>query len=88
MTKATDKQIGGDHYKKLGVYQPAEVLKHWLTPEEFRGYMKGTAIVYLAREREKNGDEDISKAGHTIDLYDELKPRITEEDVYDMIAED
>lgn len=48
-------QEGGDHYKKLGAYQPWEVLRAWLTPEEFRGYMKGTAIAYLARERDKGG---------------------------------
>ena len=65
-------QEGGDHYKKLGAYQPWEVLGHWLTPEEFRGYMKGTAIAYLARERDKGGMQDISKAGHTLDGLVEL----------------
>jgi hypothetical protein len=70
---ALSEQVGGDHYKKLGAYQPVEVLKRWLTPEEFRGYMKGTAIVYLARERDKGGDEDITKSGHTVRLWEELK---------------
>jgi hypothetical protein len=65
-TSAKDIQVGGDHYKKLGMYQPWEVLEHWLTPEEFRGYMKGTAIAYLAREKDKGGDTDISKATHTL----------------------
>ena len=69
---ALDTQVGGDHYKKLGAYQPWEVLGHWLTPEEFRGYMKGTAIAYLARERDKGGMQDISKAGHTLDGLVEL----------------
>ena len=69
---ALDTQVGGDHYKKLGAYQPWEVLRHWLTPEEFRGYMKGTAIAYLARERDKGGMQDISKAGHTLDGLVEL----------------
>jgi hypothetical protein len=64
-----DIQVGGDHYKKLGPYQPWEVLKAWLTPEEYRGYMKGTAIAYLAREREKGGCEDIAKAAHTLDGF-------------------
>lgn len=59
-----EKQVGGDHYKKLGQYQPWEVLRRWLTPEEFRGYMKGQAIAYLARERDKGGDQDIAKAEH------------------------
>ena len=60
-------QVGGDHYKKHGAYQPWEVLRRWMTPEEMRGFMKGQAIVYLARERDKNGIEDIEKAKHYID---------------------
>ena len=70
--KVTDHQEGGDHYKKLGVYQPREVLKAWLTPEEFRGYMKGTAIAHLAREQDKGGDLDIKKATHTLQGLIEL----------------
>lgn len=58
---ALDIQEGGDHYKKLW-----EVLRRWLTPEEFRGYMKGTAIAYLAREQDKGGMLDIKKACHTL----------------------
>jgi len=69
---ALDVQEGGDHYKKLGAYQPWEVLRHWLTPEEFRGYMKGTAIAYLAREQDKGGMLDIRKAGHTLQGLVEL----------------
>jgi hypothetical protein len=69
---ALDVQEGGDHYKKLGAYQPWEVLRRWLTPEEFRGYMKGTAIAYLAREQDKGGMLDIKKAGHTLQGLVEL----------------
>ena len=69
---ALDVQVGGDHYKKLGAYQPWEVLRRWLTPEEFRGYMKGTAIAYLAREQDKGGMLDIRKAGHTLQGLVEL----------------
>lgn len=65
-------QHGGDHYKTLGAYQPWEVLKAWLTPEEFRGFMKGTAIAYLAREQQKGGDLDIKKATHTLEALIEL----------------
>lgn len=61
---ANDTQVGGDHYKSLGQYQPWDVLRHWLTPEEYRGWMKGNAIVYLAREKQKGGDQDIGKAAH------------------------
>lgn len=69
---ALDVQEGGGHYKKLGAYQPWEVLRRWLTPEEFRGYMKGTAIAYLAREQDKGGMLDIRKAGHTLQGLVEL----------------
>lgn len=68
-----DTQHGGDHYKKLGDYQPWQVLKAWLTPEEFRGYMKGTAIAYLAREAAKGGDLDIKKTTHTLQAFLEMK---------------
>ena len=69
---AFDSQVGGDHYKKFGAYQPWEVLAKWMTAEELKGFMKGTVIAYLAREQDKNGLEDIKKAGHTIQLYLEL----------------
>lgn len=63
---ASESQVGGTHYVKHGAYQPWEVLRRWLTEDEFRGFMKGTAIVYLARERDKGGDMDIEKALHTL----------------------
>ena len=69
---ALDTQVGGDHYKTMGAYQPWEVLRRWLTPEEFRGYMKGTAIAYLAREQDKGGMLDIRKAAHTLQGLVEL----------------
>ena len=70
--KAVRKQVGGNHYKKLGKYQPWEVLAKWLTPEELKGFMKGTVIAYLAREADKGGRLDIEKAAHTMQLYLEL----------------
>lgn len=71
---ALDVQIGGDHYKKLGAYQPWEVLARCLTPAELRGFAKGTVIAYLMRERDKGGLADISKARHTLQLFEELHP--------------
>ena len=66
-------QVGGDHYKKLGHHQPWEVLATWMTPEELRGYMKGTVIAYLAREQDKGGDQDIAKALHTMQLWQDVR---------------
>lgn len=71
-SSALDRQEGGDHYKQMGRYQPFEVLEKWLDPDEFKGYAKGTAIAYLARERLKGRREDIKKAVHTLQIYLEL----------------
>ena len=69
---ALNTQEGGDHYKKLGQYQPWEVLHKWLTPVELKGFAKGTVIAYLAREDDKGGRLDIKKAMHTLQIYLEL----------------
>lgn len=62
---ASSHQEGGDHYAKMQEdMQPWNVLSHWLTPEEYRGYQKGVAIAYLAREASKGGNMDIRKAIH------------------------
>ena len=69
---ALDKQVGGDHYKRLGVYQPWSVLAKWLSPEELKGAMKKDVISYLCREADKGGIDDIRKALHTMEIYLEV----------------
>lgn len=78
LLSALNVQVGGGHYKKLGQYQPWEVLARWLTPDELRGFAKGTMIAYLARERDKGGLQDISKAIHTGQLFEELLAKCVE----------
>lgn len=63
--KADDLQVGGDHYKNMGV-QPWKAMESWFTPAEFRGFLKGNAIKYLARCNSKGGIEDVQKALHYI----------------------
>lgn len=70
--KASETQVGGTHYKDMGEFQPWDVLQHWLTPEEYRGYQKGVVIAYLARERGKGGDQDIRKAAHHLNKLVEV----------------
>lgn len=43
-------------------YEVIKVLRAWLTPEEYLGFLKGNALKYLARHRQKGGDEDLHKA--------------------------
>lgn len=68
-----DNQVGGDHYSKMEI-TPWEALQAWLTPEEFRGYLKGEAIVYIARELAKAGPVDIGKARHVLQKLEEVYP--------------
>lgn len=68
-----DSQVGGDHYKKLGIYQPWMVAAACMTAAELRGYMKGTVLAYLMREGDKGADLDIEKIAHTIQLWQEVR---------------
>lgn len=69
--KADDLQVGGDHYKNMGV-QPWKAMESWMTPEEFCGFLKGNSIKYLARCNSKGGVEDVKKARHYIDKLVEV----------------
>lgn len=58
----TDKEVGGNHYKRM-VIQPIEfILKNNL------GFCEGNVIKYITRFRHKNGKEDLLKAIHYIEL--------------------
>ena len=60
---ADEKQIGGSHYKDMTV-QPWAVMKSVLTPEEFRGFLKGNIIKYSMRQGKKADSDDVGKARH------------------------
>ena len=49
------------HYTQGGI-ECIEAIEAALTPEEFRGYIKGNAIKYIWREQHKGGDESMKKA--------------------------
>ena len=53
--------INPHHYKHGGM-EAIEAMEAALTPEELRGYLKGSIIKYLWRERHKGGDESLAKA--------------------------
>jgi len=64
MTKPSDTQVGGNHYAQMKI-QPMEFsMVNGLNP------MQHTAIKYIVRvDRKGNGDEDIDKAIHTLQLW-------------------
>lgn len=52
------------HYGGDTVYETIKVLKSWLSPEEYNGFLKGNVIKYLSRLGKKgDGAEDARKAG-------------------------
>ena len=59
-------QIGGNHYNKYQI-QPIAALQDWLSEEEYRGYLRGNAIKYQVRYRDKGGAEDLQKAQWYLD---------------------
>ena len=66
MTKATDIQIGGDHYK-LPI-QPIEYI--WKNKLNF---FQGNIIKYTTRYKAKGGKADLLKARHYIDMLIEFE---------------
>lgn len=58
--KAKD-AINPDHYKTGGL-EVIDILKAKLSPEEFRGFLKGNSLKYLLRAEQKGGAEDYAKA--------------------------
>lgn len=53
---ADDMQVGGNHYKDLDP-QPWAVMQALLTPEEFRGFLKGNMIKYAMRQGKKDSPD-------------------------------
>jgi hypothetical protein len=74
MTKARDKQIGGNHYKSMKI-QPSE----YITANNI-GWFEGNAIKYISRYKQKGGKADIEKAIHYLEL---LLEKISSEEYED-----
>ncbi len=78
--KNKNKQIGGTHYEDMDI-QPWEVMKAWLTPEEYIGYHKGSILSYISRDdialvRKKMKYEDLFKAGsHSQELLNFIRKK-------------
>lgn len=66
MSKASEKQVAGNHYKKYA-FQPDELFE--ICPEMVN---KQTSIIrYASRYRDKNGRQDLEKAVHYCELGEE-----------------
>ena len=57
------------HYQLDGI-EAIDIIKAVLTPEEYRGYLKGNALKYMLREPFKgNAKQDVAKAQWYLERY-------------------
>lgn len=63
--KASEKQIGGEHYKGMAI-QPSEFIYR-----NNINWLEGNAIKYICRHAKKGGIQDIDKAIHYLELLKE-----------------
>jgi len=49
------------HYKGAGI-ECIEAIEAQMTPNEYRGYLKGNVLKYIWREHQKGGYESLLKA--------------------------
>lgn len=61
-----DKQVGGEHYKKMAI-QPLEFIA-----KNNLDFFQGNVIKYILRYKDKNGVEDLRKAIHFIEMMIEM----------------
>ena len=69
---ADDMQVGGEHYQSKTI-QPWDAMEAWMTKEQFKGFLWGNVIKYIARWQDKGGVEDLRKARHYMDKLIEVQ---------------
>ena len=72
MTKASEIQVGGSHYKDMPM-QPVDFIVANGIP-----FLEGNVIKYVCRHLHKGGVEDLRKARHYIDLVLEKVYEVSE----------
>lgn len=69
---ANDNQIGGLHYVSKEI-QPWAAMESWMSAAQFKGFLRGNCIKYLARCDDKGGVDDLRKARHYLDKLIEME---------------
>ena len=60
--KASDRQVGGGHYKDMAIQPSIYIYRNGLN------WLEGNAIKYITRHKVKGGKADILKAIHYLEL--------------------
>lgn len=77
ISDADTMQVGGSHYKDMGM-QPWAVMEAVLTTEEFIGFLKGNIIKYAMRQGRK-GEDDGDKGLHYEAKLRQLRKKLAQE---------
>lgn len=67
--------LNPSHYC-AGDIECLDAIQAMLTPEEFRGFVKGNVVKYAWRERLKGGDQDLRKAANYLRLLLDSLPSL------------
>ena len=68
---AREYQLGGSHYTDKDI-QPWDAMQSWMTEDQYRGYLMGNVIKYIARFQDKGGVLDLQKCKHYLDKLIEV----------------
>ncbi len=68
---AREYQLGGNHYTSKDI-QPWDAMQSWMTEDQYRGYLIGNVIKYIARFQDKGGVLDLQKCKHYLDKLIEV----------------
>jgi len=68
---AREYQLGGTHYTDKSI-QPWDAMQSWMTEEQYKGYLTGNVIKYIARFQDKGGVLDLQKCKHYLDKLIEV----------------
>jgi hypothetical protein len=60
-------QVCGDYDKNQAGIQPLSVIESLMSPDQFKGFLRGSVINHIARCDKKGGAEDLKKARHYLD---------------------
>ena len=65
-------QVCGDYDKNQAGIQPLSVIESLMSPDQFKGFLRGSVINHIARCDKKGGAEDLKKARHYLDKLIEV----------------
>lgn len=64
------------HYQLPNGRESIDIIQDILSAEEFKGFLRGNILKYQIRYKQKNGVEDLQKAGWYMDKLIEIEEKV------------